>query len=125
MSKHVTFYTSEEQKEMVERMADRQGMSLSQYCVEAMDRQLARDIRSERVSDTELEEQLNEMQDTVLGEVDSALSPTTDEEVLYGTALWNLISGEYEREEQAAALSQASDRLDEGVEKLHEKEDDA
>ena len=99
-------------------MAERQGMSLSKYCVVALDKQIARDVRSERISETGLEEQLSDMEANILDEVESALSPSTEEAVLHGVALWNLISEEYPGEKQAEALSQASDRLDTGLEKL-------
>ncbi|MBX0296931.1 hypothetical protein [Haloarcula nitratireducens] len=124
MSENVTFYAPDEQKELIERMAERQGMSLSKYCVVALDKQIARDVRSERISETGLEEQLSDMEATVLDEIESALSPSTEKEVLHGVALWNLIGGEYPGEKQAAALSEASDRLDTGLEKLQRQEAD-
>ncbi|QIO25003.1 hypothetical protein [Haloarcula sp. JP-L23] len=125
MSKHVTFYTSDEQKEMIDQMADKRDMSLSQYCVLALDRQLARDVRLERISETDLDQQLEQMQDEVLDEIESTFAPSTEEEQFYGVALWNLLSSEHPSEAQADAMSNASEQLDRGLEKLRQKEDDA
>ncbi|MBV0926372.1 hypothetical protein KTS45_19370 [Halomicroarcula limicola] len=125
MSERVAFYPPEAQKEMIERMADRQGMTVSEYCVAALDTQVARDIRSERVAETALERQLDEMQQALQDEIASALSPSTDDSELHGVALWNLLGTERPSDAQADALEEASTRLETGVEKLRQQEEDA
>ncbi|WP_135305975.1 hypothetical protein [Haloarcula amylovorans] len=124
MSERVAFYPPEAQKEMIERMADRQGMTVSEYCVAALDMQLARDVRSERISKTELEQHLDEMEQAVLDEIATTFSPSTDEEEFYEVALWDLLGTNHSSEAQADALANASDRLDTGLEKLHQREED-
>ncbi|QIO25257.1 plasmid mobilization protein [Haloarcula sp. JP-L23] len=121
MSERVAFYPSADQKQIIEQMADRHGMSVSEYCILALDRQIASELRSERVAETDLEQKLDGVEDTVVDEIESAFAPSTDEERLYGVALWNLLGTEHSSEARADAMSTASERLDSGLEKLREK----
>lgn len=120
----ITFATSAEQKQQLQQVAENRDMSLSEYCRRALEQKVARDLQGEQFHQTELEAKLDELEDQVTTEIESALAPNVDEEVLYGVALWDLIGSEYSEESRADAMSGASDRLEQGLENLRQKERD-
>ena len=117
----ISLYPSAEQKEQIETQADKHDESLSQYCLEAVEQRIAREVRDETAADASVEERVAGLVSDVQRDVESVIDPTPDQELLYEIALWELLSSEYSKEDQEKALKSAANKFEKELENLAAK----
>ena len=88
----------------------------------AIERQNALEAETERIDDMDLESRLDELRTAITADISSATEISTQQESLYGIALWNLLGSAHSEEERLDALKQAPATLDEELEGLTQKE---
>ena len=69
-----------------------------------------------------LEPELEQIAESVTEQVNKAADVETTEELAYEVALWDLISTDYSSEERAIAMDEATDKLQEEVDNVRNKE---
>ncbi|MFC7078333.1 plasmid mobilization protein [Haloarcula halophila] len=120
--KKITMYGTEEQKEQIEQRAQQCGVSVSEYCLEAVEQRIARELQQKRMSDIGVENRIDEINEELNNRADRIFGGSTDQEQLYGIALWELLSGEFSRETRKESMKSASNKLDKGIKKLQKKD---
>lgn len=121
----ITLHATADQKSRIESQADKNGESVSEFCLKAAEQRIARERQDEREAELDLDTRLEQLKEEFVTDVESAVDPTTRQERLYEIALWELLSNDFSQEEQVEALERAPDKLEQGLEKLEEKEGDA
>ncbi|MBX0288530.1 hypothetical protein EGH22_19555 [Halomicroarcula sp. F28] len=120
---HISIYPDNiAQKQRIEAQADKHDTSVSEYCLMAIEQQIAREAEAERIDDLDIESRLDELQTDITAEVSTATDINTQQESLYGIALWELLGSEFSGKERTQALKKAPATLEEELEGLAEKE---
>ncbi|MFC6977026.1 hypothetical protein ACFQL1_23650 [Halomicroarcula sp. GCM10025709] len=123
--KKITMYGTQEQKDRIEERADECGVSVSEYCLEAVEQRIARELQQKRMSDLGIEDQINDITQKLNTRATRVFGGSTEQEQLYGIALWELLGDEFSKEARKESMESASERLDKGVEKLKNKRSEA
>lgn len=118
----ITMYGTEEQKDRIEQRAQQCGVSVSEYCLEAVEQRIARELQQKRMSDIGIEDRIDELNEELNNRTTRICGGSTDQERLYGTALWELLSDEFSREARKESMKSASNKLDKGIKKLQKNE---
>lgn len=117
----ISLYPSDEQREQIERQADKHDESLSQYCLKAVEQRIAREVRDEKAADTSFEDRVTALVSDVQQDVETVIDPAPEQELLYEIALWELLSSDYSKEDQQEALESAANQFEKELEKLAAK----
>jgi uncharacterized protein (DUF1778 family) len=120
----ITLHATVDQKRQIKHQADENGESVSRFCLKAAEQRIARERQDEREAELGLETRLERLNDEFVSQMGSAVDPTTRQERLYEIALWELLTNDFSKEEQVEALERAPEKLDQGLEKLQNKESD-
>ena len=121
---HISIYPdSHTQKQRIESQAEKYDMSVSEYCLMAIEKQNARDANAERIDDMDIESRLDELRTAITEDIAAATAISTQQESLYGIALWNLLGSAHAEEERLEALKQAPATLEQELEGLTQKEE--
>ncbi|EMA14615.1 MULTISPECIES: hypothetical protein [Haloarcula] len=122
MSNVISIRLNPEQGEQVVKQAQKADEKLSEYVLKATEQRIDRELKEQRANELNLESELDDLADIVAAEVDGATDIDTDQELFYSVALWDLISSEFPADKRAAAMEGASEKVQEEVESIRNKE---
>lgn len=111
------------QKQQIVAQARKHDESVSEYCLTAIERRIARETEDERLEDLDIDSRLDELKADITEDIAAATEVGTQQEALYEIALWDLLSSDYSEEECREAIANAPDKLDRELEKMAEKSD--
>lgn len=113
---------SKAQKQQIVSQARKQDESVSEYLLRAGEQRMARESEDEFVEELEIESRLDELKADFTEDIASAGDVSTQQESLYGIALWELLSSEYSEEDCREAIAEAPDKFDREMERVAETE---
>jgi len=113
---------SEAQKQQIITQARKQDESVSEFLLTAAEQRMARETEAEFVEELEIESRLDELKTDFTEDIASAGDLSTQQEPLYGIALWELLSSEYSEEACREAIAEAPDKFDRELERMTETE---
>jgi len=122
MNEVISLRTSEEERKQIVRQAQKVDEDLSEYILKATEQRIARELQDQRAEELSLEPELEQVAESVTEQVSKAADIETTEELVYEVALWDLISTDYSSEERAIAMDEATDKLQEEVDNVRNKE---
>ncbi|MDS0223499.1 hypothetical protein NDI54_19345 [Haloarcula sp. S1AR25-5A] len=122
MSNVISIRLNPEQGEQVVKQAQKADEKPSEYVLKATEQRIDRELKEQRANELNLESELDDLADIVAAEVDGATDIDTDQELFYSVALWDLISSEFPADKRAAAMEGASEKVQEEVESIRNKE---
>jgi hypothetical protein len=122
MSNVISIRLNPEQGEQVVKQAQKADEKLSEYVLKATEQRIDRELKEQRANELNLESELDDLANIVAAEVDGATDIDTDQELFYSVALWDLISSEFPADKRAAAMEGASEKVQEEVESIRNKE---
>ncbi|KZX49728.1 hypothetical protein [Haloarcula sp. K1] len=122
MSDTISLRMSAEEREQIVKQAQKVNEDLSEYILKATEQRIARELQDQRATELGLGPELEQIAESVTAEVNKAANIDTSQELAYTVALWDLLSSDYPSEERAAAMEGATERLQEQVENVRNKE---
>ncbi|RLM33133.1 hypothetical protein [Haloarcula sp. Atlit-120R] len=122
MNDIISLRMSEEERDQIVRQARKVDEDLSEYILKATEQRIARELHDQRAEELGLEPELEQIAESVTEQVNKAADVETTEELAYEVALWDLISTDYSSEERAIAMDEATDKLQEEVDNVRNKE---
>jgi uncharacterized protein (DUF1778 family) len=123
MSNPISIRVNPEEREQIVRQAQKVDEDLSEYMLKATEQRIARELQDQRAEELSLEPELEQIAESVTEQVSKAADIETTEELAYEVALWDLVSTDYSSEERAIAMDEATDKLQEEVANVRNKED--
>ncbi|GGM50429.1 hypothetical protein [Haloarcula argentinensis] len=118
MSESITFSMSAEKKKQIVTQAEKNDETVTQFLLKAAEQRISRELQEQRANELGVEQELQELADSVTEEVSAATDVDTDQELSHIVALWELISSEYDADTRAAAMEEAPEKLQEQVAKI-------
>jgi len=122
MSDKVTIRLSTEQRKEIAKQANKTGEGVSEYILKATEQRISRELQEQRAGELNLGSELDYIADAVVEDVEEATNVDTEQELFYSVALWDLISSEFPADKRATAMEEATDKLEEEVETIRNKE---
>jgi len=122
MSDKVTIRLSTEQRKEIVKQANKTGEGVSEYILKATEQRISRELQEQRAGELNLGSELDYIADAVVEDVEEATNVDTEQELFYSVALWDLISSEFPADKRATAMEEATDKLEEEVETIRNKE---
>ncbi|KAA9404545.1 hypothetical protein EGO51_18745 [Haloarcula hispanica] len=122
MNDIISLRMSEKERDQIVRQARKVDEDLSEYILKATEQRIARELHDQRAEELGLEPELEQIAESVTEQVNKAADIETTEELAYEVALWDLISTDYSSEERAIAMDEATDKLQEEVDNVRNKE---
>lgn len=120
---HISIYPdSQAQKQRIESLADKHNMSVSEYCLMAIERQNAQESEAERVDEMDIETRLEDLKTSITQDIEAVMDIDLRQEDCYEVALWELLAHGYSPERRRKAMEKAPDTLDKQFESIAEKE---
>ncbi|GCF15988.1 hypothetical protein Harman_39230 [Haloarcula mannanilytica] len=118
MSESITLSMSAEKKKQIVTQAEKNDETITQFLLKAAEQRISRELQEQRATELGIEQELQDLADSVTDEVSAATDVDTDQELCHIVALWELISSEYDPEKRAAAMEEAPEKLQEQVAKI-------
>jgi len=122
MDETVTVRLSAEQRKEIVKQANKTGEGVSEYILKATEQRISRELQEQRAGELNLGSELDYIADAVVEDVEEATNVDTEQELFYSVALWDLISSEFPADKRATAMEEATDKLEEEVETIRNKE---
>jgi hypothetical protein len=121
---HISIYPDNEaQKQRIEAQARKHNKSVSEYCLMAIEQQIAREAEAERLDELNIESQLDELKETITTDISEATAVTSQQECYYEVALWELFGNGYPQEDRLEAMEGAPEQLKQDLAKMADKKD--
>ncbi|WP_121304605.1 plasmid mobilization protein [Haloarcula quadrata] len=122
MDETVTVRLSAEQRKEIVKQANKTGEGVSEYILKATEQRISRELQEQRAGELNLGSELDYIADAVVEDVEEATNVDTEQELFYSVALWDLIASEFPADKRATAMEEATDKLEEEVETIRNKE---
>ena len=123
MDESITFSMSAEKKKQIVTQAEKNDETVTQFVLKAAEQRISRELQEQRANELGVADELQDLADSVTGEVSAATDIDTDQELCHTVALWELISSKYDADTRAAAMEEAPEKLEEQVAKVGGGED--
>ncbi len=109
---------SAEKKKQIVTQAEKNDETVTQFLLKAAEQRISRELQEQRANELGVADELQDLADSVTGEVSAATDIDTDQELCHTVALWELISSKYDADTRAAAMEEAPEKLQEQVAKV-------